>query len=376
MTPSGSIGAHDVAPARMANVSNPLLNATLAPPDQRLRQNNFDLLRFLFAFVVFLVHAHALSGVQELAVFSRYLSSDLAVKSFFVVSGFLIFMSYENSRSMPDYFGKRLRRIYPAYVFVILASVLLGGVFTSYGLSDYLSLPLLKYLAANLLFLNFLQPDLPGLFQHNIWQAVNGALWTLKIEVMFYLLVPLAAVAFTRLGRLPVLVVMYVGSVVYSAAMGALAAQSGSGLYLELQRQLPGQLSFFVAGAAGYYYFQHLNRYVWPLWVAAVAAFLLQGWLPWAVVEPLTLGIVVVSVACLFPFAGNFGRYGDFSYGIYIIHFPILQLLIAYSSFGAAPWSALLAATALVMAAAILLWHFVEKPFLRRSSHYMATNRG
>lgn len=357
-------------------MSNPLSKATLAPPDQRLRQNNFDLLRFLFAFVVFLVHAHALSGVHELAVFIRYLSSDLAVKSFFVVSGFLIFMSYENSRSMSDYFGKRLRRIYPAYVFVILASVLLGGVFTSYGLSDYFSLPLLKYLAANLLFLNFLQPDLPGLFQHNLWQAVNGALWTLKIEIMFYLLVPLAAVAFTRLGRLPVLVVMYVGSVVYSAAMAALAAQSGSGLYLELQRQLPGQLGFFVAGAAGYYYFQYLSRYVWPLWVAAVAAFLLQAWLPWAVVEPLALGIVVVSIACIFPFLGNFGRYGDFSYGVYIIHFPILQLLIAYGSFGVAPWLALLAATALIMAASILLWHFVEKPFLRRSSHYMATNRG
>ena len=355
---------------------NRLLHAPDAPLNQRLRQNNFDLLRFVFAFVVFLFHAHALSGAQELAIFSQYLSSDIAVKSFFVVSGFLIFMSYENSGSVSGYFDKRIRRIYPAYVFVILASVLLGGIFSSYGLRDYLSLPLLKYIAANLLFLNFLQPDLPGLFQHNALQAVNGALWTLKIEVLFYLLVPLAAMAFTRLGRLPVLLVMYVGSVVYSAAMAALAAQSGSGPYFELQRQLPGQLCFFVAGAAGYYYFHYLRRYVLPLMAAAVAAFMLQHWLPWMVVQPLALGIVVVYVACIFPCLGNFGRYGDFSYGIYIVHFPILQLLIANGSFERAPWLALLMAMALVMAAAILLWHFIEKPFLSRSSHYVATDRG
>jgi peptidoglycan/LPS O-acetylase OafA/YrhL len=352
------------------------LHAPDAPIDQRLRQNNFDLLRFVFAFVVFLFHAHALSGAQELAIFSKYLSSDIAVKSFFVVSGFLIFMSYENSGSVSGYFGKRIRRIYPAYAFVILASVMLGGIFSSYGLSDYLSLALLKYIIANLLFLNFLQPDLPGLFLSNSLQAVNGALWTLKIEVMFYLLVPLAVMAFTRLGRLPVLMVMYVGSVIYSAAMGALAAQSGSGLYLELQRQLPGQLCFFVAGAAGYYYFHYLSRYALPLMATAVAAFMLQLWLPWIVVQPLALGIVVVYVACIFPRLGNFGRYGDFSYGIYIVHFPILQLLIAYGAFEGAPWLALLTAMAIVMVAAILLWHFIEKPFLRRSSHYVATDRG
>jgi peptidoglycan/LPS O-acetylase OafA/YrhL len=348
----------------------------VAAVDPRLRRNNFDLLRFAFAFVVLLVHAHANSAAYELAIFSKYLSSGLAVKGFFVVSGFLIFMSYENSRSVAGYFGKRIRRIYPAYAFVILASALLGGFFSSLPWSEYLSLPLLKYVAVNLVFLNFLQHDLPGLFVNNPLHAVNGALWTLKIEVMFYCLVPLAVMAFSRFGRLPVLVAMYVGSVVYSEAMGALAAQSGSEFYLEFQRQLPGQVSFFVAGAAAYYYFEQLNRYAVPLAAVALAAFVAQGILPWAAIQPLALGILVVYAACFFPRLGNFGKYGDFSYGIYIIHSPVLQLLVAYGVFAVSAWLGLLVAIVLVLAAAVLLWHFIEKPALRRSSHYVAAPPG
>jgi peptidoglycan/LPS O-acetylase OafA/YrhL len=344
--------------------------------DPRLRQNNFDLLRFAFAFVVLLVHAYATSAAHELAAFSNYLSSEVAVKGFFVVSGFLIFMSYENSRSVAGYFGKRIRRIYPAYAFVILASALLGGFFSSLPWNEYLSLPLLKYIAVNLVFLNFLQHDLPGLFINNPIQAVNGALWTLKVEVMFYCLVPLAVMAFSRLGRLPVLIAMYVGSVVYSEAMGALAAQSGSAFYLELQRQLPGQISFFVAGAAAYYYFEPLSRYALPLAAVALAAFIVQDALPWAAIQPLALGILVVYMACFFPRLGNFGKYGDFSYGIYIVHFPVLQLLVAYGVFAASAWLGLLVAAVLVLIAAVLLWHFIEKPALRRSSHYVATSPG
>ena len=81
--------------------------ASAAKSTTFLRQNNFDLLRFLFAFIVLLVHAHVLSGADELSILSAVLSSEIAVKSFFVVSGFLIFMSYENSRSLRSYFENR-----------------------------------------------------------------------------------------------------------------------------------------------------------------------------------------------------------------------------------------------------------------------------
>lgn len=347
-----------------------------APIDPRLRVNNFDLLRFLFAFLVFLVHAYILSGAESLSILSEVFSTEIAVKSFFVVSGFLIFMSYENSRDIKNYFSKRVRRIYPAYFFVVVASTLLGGLFSTYSWREYFSLQVLKYLAANLMFLNFLQPSLPGLFENNTLQAVNGALWTLKVEVMFYLLVPLVVMAFRKFGRMPVMLLLYICSVGYSMAMESLASKTGAGFYLELQRQLPGQLAFFLAGAAGYYYFQYLAKYAQWLVLIALAIFVLRSWLPLAAVQPVALGIIVIYFACVFPCVGNFGKYGDFSYGIYIVHFPILQLLVSRGLFKQYPWLMLLLAGAMIVTIAFFLWHFVEKRFLRKSSHYVVANLG
>lgn len=349
----------------------------MSPPFRAAHGNNFDLLRFAFAFIVFLVHAHVLSGRSELSGLSRWLFSEFAVQSFFVVSGFLVFMSFENSRSVGDYFSKRVRRIYPAY-FTVVVGVALGGVLLSQlRANEYFSTGWVRYVAANLAFLNFLAPDLPGVFQKNTFTAVNGALWTLKIEVMFYVSVPLIAAIGTPSRRWWVLLLLYALSVIYLAAMERLAQQTARELYLLLGRQLPGQLSFFIAGAAGYYFLDAAKRHLWVL--APVALLVLLTPLPRPValaLEPAALGLAVVYLALGVRYLGNFGRYGDLSYGIYILHFPIVQILVSRGWFDASPYGALLLAALLVVSGAFVSWHLIEKPFLRKSSHYVVAQAG
>ena len=139
------------------------------------------------------------------------------VDAFFVISGFLIFMSYERTSSLRRYAIKRARRIYPAYLCIILLCAF--GLFTLSGLpvDQYFSADWFKYLVANLTFLNFLAPSLPGVFENNLLQAVNGALWTIKIEVMFYCSVPLIVWFAQRFGRLPVLLGLFTLSSLYSS---------------------------------------------------------------------------------------------------------------------------------------------------------------
>ena len=42
--------------------------------------------------------------------------------------------------------------------------------------------------------------------------------------------------------------------------------------------------------------------------------------------EPIAIGIITITFAT-FYYLGTYSKYGDFSYGIYIVHFPIIQLL-------------------------------------------------
>lgn len=173
------------------NTTNNFLTYALNNTKPTLQLNNFDLLRLVFAVTVSLVHAHTLTNFRELTLLSRILSSDIAVKSFFIISGFLIFMSYEKSSSLNNYYEKRIRRIYPAYFIVVLSCALLLFFLSNKSLAYYFSTQWLKYIITNLVFLNFLQPALPGVFDNNSMNAINGALWTLKIEVMFYITVPI-----------------------------------------------------------------------------------------------------------------------------------------------------------------------------------------
>ena len=341
-----------------------------ATPFSRLQRNNFDLLRLVFASMVCLVHAYQLSGFRQLGWIAKVFSSAIAVKGFFVVSGFLIFLSYDRSKSWAGYAEKRVRRIYPAYFTVVTFTALGLAAISSRPLSEYFSIAWLKYLAANLSFLNFLQLTVPGVFESNKLAAVNGALWTLKIEVLFYLAVPLFSVLFRRFGRWPILLATYCGSVLYVSLCEALAQRTGSGLYRELVNQLPGQLSYFIAGAALYYYRPWFEKFMKPLALAAGMILLIHRWVPLPLLEPAALGTIVVFAALYF-YLGNVGKFGDFSYGIYILHFPIIQLLIDRGWLQQTPGYFLAAVVTATLFGAVLLWHGVEKRFLLRNSHYV-----
>ena len=58
-----------------------------------------------------------------------------------------------------------------------------------------------KYLFWNCIFLNFMHPSLPGCFDGK-FAAVNGALWTIKIEIAFYVVLPILIWFFKKMKSL------------------------------------------------------------------------------------------------------------------------------------------------------------------------------
>ena len=56
------------------------------------KNNNFDIIRLVLAVIVFLSHMSELTKFEELDIINNFLSTNFAIKSFFVISGFLILL--------------------------------------------------------------------------------------------------------------------------------------------------------------------------------------------------------------------------------------------------------------------------------------------
>lgn len=337
-------------------------------------ENNLDLLRLLFSYAVVYFHCVVLSGTRAPPL-PLFYSVDSAVQGFFLVSGYLVFSSYERSTGLRSYFAKRARRIYPAYLFAILAAAI-GLCFVSQEpVAGYFGAGWLKYVTANLAFLNFAAPTLPGVFAQNLVPAVNGSLWTIKVEVAFYLAVPFLVLAMRRGGHFPVMLFLFVSSYLYFLAFKMLAAGTGHPFYEELAKQLPGQLRYFVLGAAIHYYGAEIRKYLGFMGIGALLIscfFNIDDLWFW---KPILLACMVFAIAFA-PFLLNVGLTGDLSYGAYLFHFPIVQLAVHFGMFETSATLTIAAIFGIVTMLAYISWHFLEKPFLLKTSHYIQAERG
>ncbi|MDR3558729.1 MAG: acyltransferase, partial [Candidatus Pacebacteria bacterium] len=247
-------------------------------------KNNLDCLRLIFASTVVLFH-FGLTGVPALA-FDRYFSARFAVDAFFVISGLLIYRSYVRSSSARSYFEKRVRRIYPAYFTVVVLAAFALCPLSSLPVSQYFGAGFWKYLGANLVFLNFLAPSLPGVFTSNSISAVNGALWTLKIEVAFYLFVPIIHWICGRFGTKKVMFGIFLFSSAWKYGFAFLASMTRSrnvfsldgsrSIYDMLEVQFPAQLVYFCAGILLFLYFEKLKIHFLTIACVAAALFLVD----------------------------------------------------------------------------------------------------
>jgi peptidoglycan/LPS O-acetylase OafA/YrhL len=342
-------------------------------------RNNLDCLRLILAAIVVLFHVSALTGLPAFSVFEKYCSPHFAVRSFFVISGLLIYRSYTRSSSIGSYFEKRARRIYPAYFVVIILVATALCSLSALPLSRYFGNGFCKYLGANLLFLNFLAPSLPGVFTLNSLSAVNGALWTLKIEVVFYLFVPLMHFMCSRFGTRKTVGGIFLFSCCWKYGFAFLAAThnapNGSGgdaprsIYSQLDVQFPAQLVYFTAGILLLLYFDWLALHFRSILGITVCLFVIDQFFTGDALDVLWIS-GMVFVFGFWRYFGEFSKYGDFSYGAYIVHWPLLQILIALGFASLNPALFLLLALSLIAAASVLMWHLVESRFLSRGSHY------
>jgi len=324
---------------------------------QDITKNNFDFLRVLLAFIVFLGHLGTLSASEDLKIF-EHSPIEIAVFGFFVVSGFLIARSYDRSSSLKSYLKKRILRIVPAYLLVVFLCAILLSLVSTLSFYDYFTnTQVYKYLFWNSLFLNFKAPWLPGVFGN---QAVNGALWTLKVEMCYYFCVPLLFLLFGKNNKYRniSLAVIYFLSLIYLNYFESLHKMS-------IAKQIPGVLCYFIPGMLIYFNFDTFIKYKNPLFIVAIITVWIDLIFDIKLVSPMMIGIIVLYIAYSFKFLNNFGKYGDFTYGIYIFHFPIIRTFTTLGLFeDYNPFVMAFICMLVVIGVGVSSWHFYEKKFL------------
>lgn len=329
-----------------------------------------DIVRYYLAISVIIAHVSVLMGYN----LWWPTTSHSAVGGFFALSGFLVYASYLKRPSLKSYVGARVRRILPSYSFIVLASALLLSAMSTLPPAQYFCSPdFWKYLGANLTFLNFLHPTLPGVFEGSEYAvpAVNGSLWTLKVEWMLYLSVPLVVALIGKIGdryRQPVLWTILVLSILYALAMQLLYEASGREFYNILGRQFAGQLSYFYMGVILYFNRHWLTDRRLLSLAVIVALFLCREIVPYGYV---TLSPIAVSASVLWvSLNGDWGRWlkhrDNISYDIYLFHFPVIQVAVGTGLSTQPAWVAVGAVCAVTALIAWAEWRFLGSKFARR----------
>jgi peptidoglycan/LPS O-acetylase OafA/YrhL len=158
------------------------------------RDNNFDLLRVVFALFVIITHSFTLSGADKsidiLYAFTNgqiYLS-EIGYQGFFIISGFLIFKSLKNATSLFVFFSKRIVRLFPGLIVMLILTLLIVLFINTNSFDILLHKDYWFYFINNVLLFRT-QYMIEGVFDSVPYKGfVNGSLWTLAYEFLFYII--------------------------------------------------------------------------------------------------------------------------------------------------------------------------------------------
>lgn len=99
---------------------------------------NIEFLRLLFMLAIVLMHytskSFKLIDIESIEHIARHLSNaGKAVDGFFIISGFLLYLTFKNSTTIIDFIKKKILRLSP----VIIYSVIVGLVASLFGLMHF-----------------------------------------------------------------------------------------------------------------------------------------------------------------------------------------------------------------------------------------------
>jgi peptidoglycan/LPS O-acetylase OafA/YrhL len=330
----------------------------------------------------------------------------------FIISGFVVFLPTVARRgefgNVSSYALRRAARLVPAY-WAVLAILLVLISLIAVG-DPPLPSPSLADIGLHAAFLHA-----PATMLHELefGFGADGPLWTLSLEVTFYLILPFVASWYFRRPLVGLLIAAAITVVWHEAVLhwstteallGHPSAEASQRIGMAWHRQFPFFAFSFAAGMTGARAYVHLRERYRPEqiarhvgWVQLVSLISLAVFcyemgagraaspiVALGFTGSLTTSMIATALGRMRwqrPFAHPFARWlGDISYGIYLIHFVIIyyifRLLFAPSTVPAFPgdgsFGTFVALAALVLPLTVLYGYvsgrYLEQP-IRRWAH-------
>jgi len=343
-------------------------------------------LRFLLAFSV--AYGHLGKPLS-------FPTSDIAVQSFFVISGFYMALVLNEKYGPNSYWlfiSNRLLRLWPAYIVVLLLSLAVARNWQPVFALNWTDISFfvgsqLLILGQDLYLFLFVNDGSLAFTAH--YTEVSEPLytfapipqaWTLGLEIYFYLLAPFLV------RRGPV----FIAAVIAASLMLRMLLQAAFGLSGQPWsfRFFPSEIALFMAGSLGYYVAssrsetqRRLAKTLLSL--AAASLFVSLAINRWDGIPRLAslslLALVIVGVPRLFEMTRDIAwdKYvGELSYPLYICHFLFGWMLLPNTLPG------VYLAIVLSLGASVALYHLIDKPIdtwrqtrLKKKEPALATSR-
>ncbi len=341
----------------------------------------------------YLKHPETYSFMNKIIMYSLsvFRFGHQSVMLFFILSGFVIHLRYSNqiannsfeSFDTLNYLKRRAKRIYPPFIFALLLAFVLDTIGMNLGFSIYEGKTLNIVINQNINhinhdFLTFLGNLAFLLKTHVPVFATVLTSWSLKYEWWFYMIYPLMLFVNrkTVLGTLGLVISLQIYAFYFPINL----------LFLSLFNEICSVLLLWWLGTvlADIYtkrllipmkYLSILTIFLLTVLFANKMPIYLQPYLDLfcaiGFVGLIALLFQLQSLNISLKFLEKFKFLGDFSYTLYIIHFPIVVFISGWvlknnNNQFPATFEWFFAVTAFCLVVSYLVHLVVEKPFLKK----------
>jgi peptidoglycan/LPS O-acetylase OafA/YrhL len=312
-------------------------------------ENNFDLLRLLAALQVMYYHIfeHFIPPNNEKIynLFFRYIVDMFpGVPIFFMISGFLIFWSYDrNSNAIRRFFLNRIKRIFPALWLCTLITIILLTAIGGIAIKPLFIPKIVLWIVGQLSFFQFWTPDI---FKSFGLGNPNGVLATISVELQFYLAVPIIFILSQNQSKIKKnIVILSITLVSYLFNQFSIINFSQETLIFKfIAVSLFPYLFYFCIGILFYINFDLIKGMIaskFTFWLLVFLSYNIcfswilrlysSNYFPgfFGLIYTIILGFLIFSFAFSFRTLGSkVLKTNDFSYGIYIYHGLLLNIFV------------------------------------------------